>query len=163
MTSVYITSSNVKNIMFIHSKMNEPFRITRGGGGRRGGGRRGGGRRRPHRRWPHRRIWYNYPVYLQPAIVQVEPTELELECRKVAVKHPVDFDHHLHQDAHKNYMELCKDPTVQKIIKEKVLDIENYRYIVVPSYGPSNSPLYGEPYQRQGEGPFGNPDLIGVL
>jgi hypothetical protein len=82
---------------------------------------------------------------------------LELKCRKVAQEHPVDFDHVLFANASEDYINVCKDPVAQKIIKDKILDKEDYRYIIVPTYGP------GEPYRPRGEGPFGHPDLIGVL
>ena len=101
------------------------------------------------------------PVYLQPPVryVEIEPTELELKCRDIAREHPMDFDDVLYKDAHKDYIELCRKEDIQKIIKEKILDKEDYRYLVVPTYGPS----YGEPYRPQGGEPYGNPDLIGVL
>jgi hypothetical protein len=65
----------------------------------------------------------------------------------------------LHKGASDNYLELCKDPNIQNIIKEKIIDKENYT-VVVPTYG---GPSYGEPYRLRGEGPYGCPDLIGVL
>lgn len=115
--------------------MNEPFRMNRGGRSRW---------RRTHR-WPYRTRAFSKPTYMQPIV----PTALELKCRDIALTDPESFDDALYTGASNNYINLCKDLSIQLIIKEKVINREKYK-IIVPTYGPSY-----EPYSSQ--------SLIGVL